>query len=467
MERDVKQGKGRYFKKDQKILSTIKLSTFNLREIVRSGVVSHDNLRNSVIAAENHRPEDLLAAVQPHKTMNKELRDESQIRPLLIPLDFTMDWERQRDRAAKGGSGRVEDEEDALELEIEFQRMKTAGQDRSEASGELSSKPEQKGQAIKVPTQPSGTQQPHELEENIKSKIAGLPGSSLHTASHEDGSEREIPTHYRTQNDKLDELGKVLIDFAEHQEPDEHAGVHLRKTTPKNQDQANLESRSELEPLDEPKTDFIPMGQTTVVPGESSPTAEMQAISDYHRQVDQRRADPEEVNRLYEEAKHRGYEDGFAVGEQKASIQGLQSIKEAMQKLDLMALKLKTVQREALLQSTDNFREITQAIAESLISRELSYDPQALASLFVSAVEANVNDDDFTLFVSARDFEELSGLPSFSLKPKMKVDASLDAGDFRIETKLSSVDGRLSKSIAELMQRIELEPTLSALSKAG
>ncbi len=109
--------KGRFLKKDSNLQEIVKLTEFSLEEIRESPAIACDNLDGSIVHVALHTKEEINEAVGSVEALTKDLRGDNL--PLILrPLNFTEDWEKQRQRSNIKRRSGIDDEDYDYELEI-------------------------------------------------------------------------------------------------------------------------------------------------------------------------------------------------------------------------------------------------------------------------------------------------------------------------------------------------------------
>ena len=163
----------------------------------------------------------------------------------------------------------------------------------------------------------------------------------------------------------------------------------------------------------------------------------------------------EELKELEIKAHKKGYEDGFILGEEKGILSSEEKIDQIHQELSSVITELKGLKKSILMSAQENFRTIAQAMVESLIEKDFQVSDDAFGKFIDKAVMETTTDDDFTILVSSLMFEKLKQYNS-DIEKHLRIDDSLDGSNFKIETKLGSVDGQVKKIISELLDKVDL-----------
>src|SRR4051812_17710583 len=101
---------GRFLKKGSKVLDRVSLLDFSFEEINGEKVIDLDNGERTIVHAQYHSEQELNETVRPAERFNIDLVGNDQKRTVILPMDFTKEWERDR-RSRKDRAARADDEE--------------------------------------------------------------------------------------------------------------------------------------------------------------------------------------------------------------------------------------------------------------------------------------------------------------------------------------------------------------------
>ncbi len=151
-EKDGPNLAGRFIKRNDPILDLVKVTEFNLSEVTIHKSVIPDNMANSIIHANLHLRTEIQESTKPYLFTDNDITPEGSRRPVIVPIDFTEDWQRMRarsskkeiymddedyfffeaaNRSAKFGGGRSDDENDTDEEEQTEKENPDAGESNS------------------------------------------------------------------------------------------------------------------------------------------------------------------------------------------------------------------------------------------------------------------------------------------------------------------------------------------------
>lgn len=433
----VREKIGRFFRKTDKLLGGVEIKPFDFDEICESDVLLMDNLKHTIIHAELHHPIALKKVVREHDKMNSDLRDPHQMAPTLVPIDFTGDWKREQERSHKRSKAKI-DEDEAYELELEFRR-------RTEeiSSGETPAGPIQEANPQEKEVQFQG-KQPDQVLKNEPSKGGGI--DSILSQSPESLA-------FDIQKFGLDRVG------AEINKAKDHTGgeIDSTETSVQSQKQDLLSVKS---PQNVPATSQSSGAQiNSGIGNDPSYSASQQVQLPIFQQNQPQEVDPEMAERIYDDYKSQGFEDGFRVGEEKAIFQLKEKVEQINTGIASMAQEVTTLKKSVLQSVESHFVEIAQAISESLLGREFRINPAALSGMISKAIQDNVKDDVVKIHVNQESFDLLSSGHSSEINKFLNVDNSLTFGNFRVESQMSTLDGKVDKMVKDMLANISLDLT--------
>lgn len=407
---DGERRAGRYIKgKNAKLIDNLALYKFSFEEICESPIAHRDNPGSNIIRAKLHEREDIDEVVLEPEGMNKDLRDEESKVPILQPVDFTSEWKRHRARNV-GRPVRINDED---ELDFDYDEEEALAPAATKKAGPTSETNAANDNA------PNGSDKTSDILSEIRSS-AGTP-------------EEVQLKNFQAQKKTIDAVGKAIQNI-------NHANTLI--------DQEDDLALSVLQ------------GQASAAAA-PAPIAAPQAAAPAPRQPEfvpmAPVIDQKVVQSHYDAATERGYQDGFKVGEEKATLQLQSSVAPILSNVGSIVAELEHVKKTILDNVQQNFYEITQAIAETLIRREINMSPQAFAAVVRQAISDAVPDDKIVIAVHPTTAESLGRLEIPDLMAKVVKDENVKPGDFRIDSSLSVVDGNISKLIANLIEQADLQ----------
>lgn len=409
---------GRYIKaSDSRILEKIKMTDFSFKEICSTQVASLDNIRSNIMHTELHDAEEIHSCVKQHESIDLELRSPETIRPTLRPIDFTHEWNEIKERATKKRDLKMEDDDD-FEFEMALKKMSSEDSDDSEDE----------------------QQETIEVQPNIESEEVDIAIN--------DGSFKIRREEESTELGGLgDQINQLAVD----------SGLATNELS------SNVK-RVEKTPSAKKEDEFIPVNMAE---SDSFDSSESEASNEYKSKIDVKKEYALQLEDAYNEAKSRGYEEGFSHGEEKAAIQVQQNATEVVNNLGQVVGELEGLKKAILENTQENFYEIAQAVAESLVRREFSINPQSFAGVLRKAIADFVPGDSIKIAVHPDTFSKLMSIELEGLKDKLVKDENIQAGDFRIDSNLSVVDGNVKEMIQDLLEQADLDIFADKDDKAG
>lgn len=427
---------GKLLKKSNVLVNKISLVDFNFKQLAPIDTVYPDNTFKSVIYQKLHEEQDLQAVKMPMESFDSELIDPKFRLPINLPKNFTADWLRYRERMRRRNPY---DEEEEYEPE------------GSSEAHDLSTPATQTS-----PQYASAVPQTHLASvENAFSKGTTTPANTSAVTSNAHHILEQLKAEQTGKMDKmeqLDAMGKVIARIADEQlAPKTEASTSITS-------RLQTQAEDDLDHGDPMHQEFVPM------------TAKSSAHHEPELKVDQQK-----LESLYDESKAKGFEDGFREGEQKGLLQIQAIADEVFQHLTDIITELQQLKKQIMVSAQDNFYEITQALAESLLDHEFSIKPDAFAHLIQKAVKQTINDDKFTVRVSSKAYNNLKKTGQLSLLPSLKADDTLHDYEFKIDSAISAVEANPKKIIASLLDQADMnlfleeapESTVKNINKAG
>lgn len=439
MQTDGKKKLGRFIKGGSSILDKVSLHDFSFDDISNVKTILPDNTRKSVIHAPYHETEDLDSAIKPFKRIEQELLPAHMKRPVITPLDFSKDWER--DNRARQNRNQLLDE-DEFDYEDAMAHARAA-RENSKHSG-LSN--EGITHLERDKTNISSVENSHDkvpLE-------SGLKGSSIHSSvsseSSEQSSVRQFPSQLPNNGlnwGAIDIAGKALAELAQ------KAGTVIP-----DQDQSIRDA-----PMHSPSTeDFIPIASAPKdAPVELGPQdPELASSMAYKARVAEKNIDQEELKQLIEEQKAQGYRDGFRIGEEKAELQIRAASKEMFEKIESLIEDFQGLQKSMMDNVQENFFIVCQALAESLLKREFTIHPDAFNTVMEKAITEAIEPGKVKIRVHPDTYDRIIAFGKTSLLDSIVKDADVAPGDFKLESQMSVVDVNIGKLVAQLLSQADL-----------
>jgi flagellar assembly protein FliH len=398
MKQDFRKRVGYFLKKDDVLLKTMVLNDFQFADMNDVNVITHDNINKSIIHERLHTREDLVNAVKKSERFEEDIRDPDNMMAIITPEDFTKEWESQRKRAAKKIAGDI-DMDEFLTGSMKDKSQRSRSQKEQE-------------EFFKEELENPGSEKSNEVEGECEGDAEGFQTLQAEVVAPVELEHVDPFTH---QKNNLDKVGKAIS----------RSGDKLEEISVHAHEQESYETAvpAQEEQSSPPDTN----GSTRLEEGE------------------------------LESIRRRGYEEGFKQGEEKATLE-LQTVTgRVVGDIEKIITDLQKVKSKVLHNIQDNFYEVCQALAEALIGREFQLDPQAFAAVINKAIGETIREDEFKIAVNAEFFEILQAVQDESFKKRLLKDDTVAKGDFRIDSKLSVVDGRIKELISDLLRETDMQ----------
>lgn len=420
---------GRFIKKDSAVLKKVSLETFDFAEISSTTTIEQDNSRRSIVHAKYHSDDELQTVRTPRK-FEDDLMHPDNRRPIIFPTDFTTDWEREK-KLRKDRSLR-QDEDDDFSYNDPYESKNSGGYDLTERAS---------------PNEDSFEQ---------------MSGSGKRGGEEEDESEI---TRLHTP---LKIAGPAIKEFSQNN-VDDKLGSHFSIGSVPQGAQAplNLEEALSPKPKEQapaPAAEFIP--SMTGAAEDHIADPEQDAADAYRHRLAQEKVDQEKIQAIYEEAKARGFQDGFRAGEEKGELQVRHNAGALFQKVQSLVESFMDLKTTVLNNVQENFYTISQAVAEALLKREFSIRPDAFAAIVRKAIADAVAPNQFKIKVHPAMAERLQKITDKDFLQHVIKDAAVEDGDFKIESELSVIDVNMTKLVSDLIEQADIN-IFDEAEKAG
>lgn len=420
---------GRFIKaSDAKILDKMSLADFSFKEISQTPVAALDNLSSSVMRTQYHDSDELSSVIREHESLDLELRSKESIRPVLQPIDFTIEWNELKDRMNKKRDLKMEDDDDE-EFEMALANMEAKEREVDESES-LQAESNEVAASVEIPQ--------------------------------EDPNQEEGEGYFKF---KKNENVESTTDIPLSQEPEldsapEMSGLADQISLLGNEDEGTNELSSSIKATGDEENrndEFIPVDMSDNKSFDQGEVAASDKYKSIQQEAEIKQQYEDQLNKLFDEAKSQGYEEGFKQGEEKASIQIQQNATEVIDNLAGVVSELEKLKKTILENTQENFYEIAQAVAEALLRREFAVNPSSFAEVLRRAINDSVQDDDIKIAVHPETYSKLMEIDISDLKEKLVRDENLKSGDFRIDSTLSVVDGNIKEMVSDLMEQANLD----------
>jgi flagellar biosynthesis/type III secretory pathway protein FliH len=443
MDRGVYKRCGRFIKRTDDIIPTLSLRPFSFDNLCEVDQLLTDNPGRNLIFTKFHSKKDLRTSIQEHPGMGKELREPNAIPPILQPIDFTVDWRRQQERATKKAKGRTEEDE---EYDIEFEQMVLERQmnsgsqkahkskDPKEADDKQTKAPQAKQIASLTDLEASGSKLGEDVFNPAKTELAAgdhLLKSEISTT--------EVPSRNPLKITKLEE-----------------SAAEVAPSVVPSPSQSSATS-AEVQP----KPSSVLSANTPVF------EPEQDAMRSYREVLSNPDLSPDNIRAQIEAAKSQGYQDGFRQGEEKATLQLQGLAKQVVENVESILQELGGLRGQILIGAEQNFKEVCQALAEALIEREIQVSPQAFKTIVDRIVTESISQDQFKILVHPELYTVLKSANLDRISDRLFEDQSVEKGQFRIESSQAIIDGNIKQVIADLLSQADLHILEDTHNKAG
>ena len=421
---------GRFIKKHSKLADVVSVKNFSLIDICAVPVTYPDNPNGNIIHQYLHEDAELADGIRRSSEIDTNL--EQGFRPILQPMDFTEEWNRQKNRLSAGNSRY--DEEDELELELEYLNKKKKGDPSSDETPNNSSEtkaiaPEQNAtEEQKEPPIIPEQQAPPILEEQTPNQSLDPTQQEIAEENiHSTESGESSQANFRIQKDNIASVADAINQVSE---PDD--GIQ------------NLASHKITE-----SDEFTPMKTDT-----NGINPEVAAMDEYKQQS---LISEEEKQKLIEEAKSIGYNEGFKIGEQKAALQFQEQNHILLQRFQQSMQHMQSLKKNILQNAQENFVILAKALSEALLRKEFQLDPNALAAVISRVIDETVPGDEFKILVNEQTRDHLQQSLPDKLAEKLTVAEGIETFDFKIESNLTVVDGKVTQIVSDLLENANLD----------
>lgn len=395
---------GRFLKKGSKVFEQVSLLDFSFEEINDASVIDLDNSKRTIVHSQYHSEDELQKTVHTPDKFNEDLIGADNKRSVILPMDFTKEWERDR-RLRKDRVARSEDEEFDFEYDAAL-RFKEREEEQTKSDAHEETAP-----VVQAPARA-----PAPAPAPVQAKAAQAPEAPKQAA--------KAPAHGEAPKyESMDVVGKAI------------------KTLMTVGPEASA-------------AEFIPVN--TKSEGAAPTAIEETASQTYKQRVEQQQIDQKKLDEMVEEAKAKGYRDGFGVGEEKGELQVRQNAQAIFSKVSELMHEFGNLKHEILDNVQQNFYELCQAMAESLIKREFSIHPEAFVTVLRRAISEAVEPGKFKIRVHPEFFEKLQTLGDQEIREALVKDLDVEPGDFKIESNMSVVDVSVKKMIGDLLSQADL-----------
>ena len=418
---DGPKKQGRFLKNSSKLLNHVQLVDFSFEEICTQPPVGFDNSSSTIIHSKFHDPKKLAHVIKSHATLDDPVFDPNQqALGIIFPADFTQDWHNERLQGKRRGMGF--DEED----EIDFAAVaRNRGLTGNAPQGAATAPPQAPELA---PTPTKGT------------VIAAQPSSIASVGAPEmDG--KVVPL---SENIMGAAIAKEFIT------PELSArSVSAQAPLPA----AALGGTEEEAAAHESQLSFTPLPTSS---GAQPIAAEDLAIETWKLKQQTAKQNEEILDALRLEARAEGFQSGFREGEEKGHMNGQKNAAEVFKKVGELLHEFGTLKGHLLENAQKNFFDVSQAVAESLLGKEFSINPQAYATLIQRVIKDTTSPNEFKVRMHPDTWQKVHELSVPDLDSRLVKDPTIAVGEFRIESALTVVDVNAKKIVTQLLEAADI-----------
>ena len=406
-ERTAIKKKGRFIKKGDPLKQHLDVIDFNLMDICESTITHCDNPNGNIIHQNLHTNEEI-QKIEESPDEISHVFNRKETRPVIRPINFTSEWEKIMEKQNSKHLATMEEDE------IDNEMAEYAKQ----------------------------------LREKKFQKEAGYTEDDITAA---DPIDNDVPVADDIQDDK-----PLIQELPDQNKSEVTSPLNINDTLEEirasDDDDSSERSLPNDTVVDEPD---VKLDEGTAVEENTQLIEDNKERSEFVESQFAPIMNQEELKELEIKAHKKGYEDGFILGEEKGILSSEEKIDQIHQELSSVITELKGLKKSILMSAQENFRTIAQAMVESLIEKDFQVSDDAFGKFIDKAVMETTTDDDFTILVSSLMFEKLKQYNS-DIEKHLRIDDSLDGSNFKIETKLGSVDGQVKKIISELLDKVDL-----------
>ncbi len=427
---------GRYLKKGSATIDKVKITPFKFDSLTDAAVIYSDNAKRNIIHADLHEPSELAEAVVSPKEMNTELVDPSLKPQIFFPRNFTKDWAEDRRKQKKRGQTNFDEDE-------EIDQNGDQGDRHNQEFAEQAESDSVSANETTYHSEPSSLTDKLEREMKASASSDFTPG----LGDHRNPTGQTPAPHGKSDFDALANLqnpGRMSIDASM-----ALVGNAIKEMALSDQKQPQTEKHA-----------FIPVDLQGLQNGEQ---LEDSALEEYGRQRLRAEIDVEAIKN---EAQAQGYEAGFRVGEERATLQYREKINSLFENVNSLIEELSGLKRDILEQVQENFFEISQAMCEALIERAIHLDPTVFSGILHRAISEAVEGDAIKIRVSPKMADLLLKIESNGKADNIVADNSLRDDEFKIDSNLGVVDASIRNIIKDLLEKADLD-LFDSSKKAG
>jgi flagellar assembly protein FliH len=149
------------------------------------------------------------------------------------------------------------------------------------------------------------------------------------------------------------------------------------------------------------------------------------------------------------------FEQGYAEGERIGKQMGETMMETICKRYEKSLTDLAAAQKQMTEAMEEQTVRLALEVARKIVQRELTMDLDLVGALAAVALKRVSGHQSITLRISRTDFERVhAAIAGMNPAVTVKVDATLERGDFLIETGQTHLDGRVSSQIATISRAL-------------
>jgi flagellar assembly protein FliH len=142
------------------------------------------------------------------------------------------------------------------------------------------------------------------------------------------------------------------------------------------------------------------------------------------------------------------FEQGYAEGERIGKQMGEKMVETVVKRYDNGIAKLAVAHKDLVEALEEQTVRMALEISRKIVQRELTMDPDIVAALAAVALKRVLSHQSITLRVSRQDFDHVrAAVTAANPAISVKDDATLERGDFVVDTAQTHLDGRVASQI--------------------
>ena len=142
------------------------------------------------------------------------------------------------------------------------------------------------------------------------------------------------------------------------------------------------------------------------------------------------------------------FEQGYAEGERIGKQMGEKMVETAVKRYDNGIARLAEAHKTLVEAMEEQTVRLALEISRKIVQRELTMDPDIVAALATVALKRVLSHQSITLRVSRQDFDHVrAAVAAANPAISVKDDATLERGDFVVDTAQTHLDGRVASQI--------------------